>query len=56
MRDCTESWIAVRAKDLCNLDVFAPCMIIQIVEFLAEALLKSATRAKVHVGHIIHGL
>ena len=35
--DCTESWLAVRAKALYNSDVFPPCMIIQIVGFLAEA-------------------
>ena len=27
--DCTESWLAVRAKDLYNSYVFPPCMIIQ---------------------------
>ena len=27
----------MRAKALCNLDVFPPCMIIQIVGFLVEA-------------------
>ena len=31
--DCTESWLAVGAKALCNLDVFPPCMIIQIAGF-----------------------
>ena len=35
--DCTESWLAVRAKALYNSDVFPPCMIIQIVGFLAKA-------------------
>ena len=35
--DCTESWLVVRAKDLYNFDVFPPCMIIQIVVFLAKA-------------------
>ena len=35
--DCTESWLAVRAKALYNSYVFPPCMIIQIVGFLAEA-------------------
>ena len=35
--DCTESWFAVRAKDLYYSDIFPPCMIIQIVGFLAEA-------------------
>ena len=35
--DCTESWLAVRAKALYNYDVFPPCMILQIVGFLAEA-------------------
>ena len=34
--DCTESWLVVRAKALYNLYVFPPCMIIQIVAFLAE--------------------
>ena len=38
--DCTESWLAVRAKALCNLDVFPPCMVIQIAGFLAEAFPK----------------
>ena len=37
--DCTESWLAVRAKDLYN-SLFPPCMIIQIVGFLAEAFPK----------------
>ncbi len=27
--DCTESWLAVRAKALYNSSVFPPCMIIQ---------------------------
>ena len=35
--DCTENWLVVRAKDLYNSYVFPPCMIIQIVGFLAEA-------------------
>ena len=35
--DCTKSWLVVGAKALCNIDVFPPCMIIQIVGFLAEA-------------------
>ena len=35
--DCTKSWLAVRAKALYNSYVFPPCMIIQIVGFLAEA-------------------
>jgi len=26
--DCTKSWLAVRAKDLYNSNVFPPCMII----------------------------
>ena len=34
--DCTESWLAVRAKALYNSYVFPPCMIIQIVGFLAK--------------------
>jgi len=38
--DCTESWLAVRAKALYNPYVFPPCMIIQIVGFLAEAFPK----------------
>ena len=38
--DCTKSWLAVRAKSLCNSDVFPPCMIIQIAGFLAEAFPK----------------
>jgi len=38
--DCTESWLAMRAKDLYNSYVFPPCMIIQIVGFLAEAFPK----------------
>ena len=38
--DCTESRLAVRAKTLCNLDIFPPFMIIQIVRFLAEAFLR----------------
>ena len=38
--DCTESWIAVRAKHLYNSYVFPPCMIIQIVGFIAEAFPK----------------
>ena len=38
--DYTERWIAVRAKALYNFDVFPPCMIIQIVGFLAEAFPK----------------
>ena len=39
-QDCTERWIVVRAKTLYNSDVFPPCMIIQIVGFLAEAFPK----------------
>ena len=35
--DCTESWLAMRAKALYNSYVFPPCMIIQIVGFLSEA-------------------
>ena len=38
--DCTESWLAVRAKALYNSYVFPPCMIIQIVGSLAEAFPK----------------
>ena len=38
--DCTERWLVVRAKALCNLDVFPPCMIIQIMGLLAEAFPK----------------
>ena len=38
--DCTESWLAMRAKALYNSYVFPPCMIIQIVGFLAEAFPK----------------
>ena len=38
--DCTESWLAVRDKALYNSYVFPPCMIIQIVGFLAEAFPK----------------
>jgi len=38
--DCIESWLAVRAKALYNFYVFSPCMIIQIVGFLAEAFPK----------------
>ena len=38
--DFTKSWLVVRAKDLYNYDVFPPCMIIQIVGFLAEAFPK----------------
>ena len=40
LEDCTESWLPVRAKSLYNSCVFPPCMIIQIMEFLAEALPK----------------
>ena len=35
--DCTESWLVMRTKALYNSGVFPPCMIIQIVGFLAEA-------------------
>ena len=35
--DCTESWLAMRAKALYNSDIFPPCLIIQIMGFLAEA-------------------
>jgi len=35
--DFTESWLAVRAKALSNLDVFPPCMIIQIAGFLTKS-------------------
>ena len=35
--DCTERWLVVRAKALCNFEIFPTCMIIQIVGFLAEA-------------------
>jgi len=38
--DCTERWLAVTAKALYNSDVFPPCMMIQIVGFLAETFLK----------------
>ena len=38
--DCTESWLAVRAKALYNLYVFPPCIIIQIMGLLAEAFPK----------------
>ena len=38
--DSIESWLAVRAKALYNSYVFPPCMIIQIVGFLAEAFPK----------------
>ena len=38
--DCIESWLAVRAKALYNSFVFPPCMITQIVGFLAEAFPK----------------
>ena len=35
--DCTESWLVVRSKALCNLVVFPPSMIKEIVGFLDEA-------------------
>ena len=35
--DCIESWLAVKAKALCNSEIFPTCMITQIVVFLAEA-------------------
>ena len=35
--DCNESCLVVGAKALCNSNVFPPCMIIQIMGFLAEA-------------------
>ena len=35
--DCSKSWLAVRAKALCNFEIFPTCMIIKIVGFLAEA-------------------
>ena len=38
--DCSDNWLAMRVKALCNLDVFPPCMIIQIVGFLAEVFPK----------------
>jgi len=38
--DCTERWLAVRAKALYNSYVFTPCMIIWIVWFLAKAFPK----------------
>ena len=38
--DCTESWLAMRAKTLYNSYVFPPCMIMQIVGFLVEAFPK----------------
>ena len=38
--DCIEIWLAMRAKALYNSYVFPPCMIIQIVGFLAEAFPK----------------
>ena len=36
--DCSKSWLAMRAKALCNFDVFPPCMIIQIVGVFSEML------------------
>ena len=38
--DCTKSWLAMRAKALYDSYVFPPCIIIQIVGFLAEAFPK----------------
>ena len=33
--DCTEIWLAVRAKDLYYSNIFPPCMIIQTMGFSA---------------------